>query len=69
MKNKENSVGSVSRDYVVGITIICTIEYIKQTKSDIEISRITMADFLSQNTKIQFGLDFSSVSVSSLIEE
>ena len=26
-----------------------------------------MADFLSQNTKIQFGLDFSSVSVSSLI--
>lgn len=39
MKNKENSVGSVSRDYVVGITIICTIEYIKQTKSDIEIKQ------------------------------
>lgn len=37
------------------------------SKSDVEISRITMADFLSQNTKIQFGLDFSSVSVSSLI--
>lgn len=37
------------------------------SKNDIEISRITMADFLSQNTKIQFGLDFSSVSVSSLI--
>ena len=37
------------------------------SKSDIEISRITMADFLTQNTKIQFGLDFSSVSISSLI--
>lgn len=37
------------------------------SKNDVEISRITMADFLSQNTKIQFGLDFSSVSVSSLI--
>ena len=37
------------------------------SKSDIEISRITMTDFLNQNTKIQFGLEFSSVSISSLI--
>lgn len=37
------------------------------SKSDIEISRITMADFLNQNTKIQFDMDFSSVSISSLI--
>ena len=37
------------------------------SKSDIEISRITMADFLEQNTINQFGIDFKDVSVSCLI--
>jgi hypothetical protein len=37
------------------------------SKSDIEISRITMTDFLEQNTIKQFGVDFKDVSVASLI--
>ena len=37
------------------------------SKSDIEISRITMADFLEQNTIKQFGIDFEDVSISCLI--
>lgn len=37
------------------------------SKSDIEISRITMADFLEQNTIKQFGIDFKDVSISCLI--
>lgn len=37
------------------------------SKSDIEISRITVADFLEQNTINQFGIDFKDVSVSCLI--
>ena len=37
------------------------------SKSDIEISRITMADFLEQNTIKQFGIDFKDISISCLI--
>lgn len=37
------------------------------SKTDIEISRITMTDFLCQNTPIQFGIEFTDVSVSNLI--
>lgn len=37
------------------------------SKSDVEICRITMADFLEQNTIIQFGLEFKDVSVSNLV--
>ncbi len=37
------------------------------SKSDIEISRIAMLDFLEQNTKIQFQLNFNEISTSLLI--
>lgn len=37
------------------------------SKNDIEISRITMGDFLKQNFSIQFNIEFEDVSVSSLI--
>ena len=37
------------------------------SKSDIEISRITMTDFMEQNTPLQFGIEFKDISVSNLI--
>lgn len=37
------------------------------SKSDIEISRIAMLDFLEQNTQIQFQLNFKDISTSLLI--
>lgn len=37
------------------------------SKSDIEISRITMTDFLEQNIPIQFGIEFKDISISSLV--
>lgn len=37
------------------------------SKSDIEISRITMTDFLEQNIPKQFGLEFKDISISNLI--
>lgn len=37
------------------------------SKTDIEISRVTITDFLEQNTPIQFGIDFKDVSLSCLI--
>ncbi len=37
------------------------------SKSDIEISRITMSNFMEENTSIQFGLEFKDISVSNLI--
>ena len=37
------------------------------SKTDIEICRITMTEFLEQNTKIQFGLNFGLISISDLI--
>lgn len=37
------------------------------SKSDIEISRISVTDFLIQNTKIQFNIDFENVSLLDLI--
>lgn len=37
------------------------------SKSDIEISRITIANFFEQNCIAQFGIDFSSISVANLI--
>ncbi|MBP3740107.1 MAG: hypothetical protein J6I41_03215 [Bacteroidales bacterium] len=38
------------------------------SKADIEISRITMADFLEQNCITQFGIEFRNISVTSLIK-
>lgn len=37
------------------------------SKTDIEISRITITDFLEQNTFAQFGIDFNNVSVAELV--
>ncbi|MCI1720679.1 MAG: hypothetical protein LKM37_06695 [Bacteroidales bacterium] len=37
------------------------------SKSDIEISRITMTNFMEENTLIQFGIEFKDISVSQLI--
>lgn len=37
------------------------------SKSDIEISRITMTEFLEQNTPIQFGIEFKDISISNLV--
>jgi hypothetical protein len=37
------------------------------SKSDIEISRITMTDFLEQNIPKQFGLEFKDISISNLV--
>ena len=37
------------------------------SKSDIEISRITMSNFMEENTSIQFGIEFKDISVSNLI--
>jgi hypothetical protein len=37
------------------------------SKSDIEISRITMTNFMEENTPIQFGIEFKDISVSQLI--
>lgn len=37
------------------------------SKSDIEMSRITMTEFLEQNTPLQFGIDFKDISISNLV--
>lgn len=37
------------------------------SKSDIEISRLTITQFLEENTSKQFGLEFKEISISSLI--
>ncbi|WP_416866765.1 MAG: hypothetical protein ACMVP2_03710 [Imperialibacter sp.] len=37
------------------------------SKSDIEISRVNAHDFFDQNTKTQFGIEFSEISLFSLI--
>lgn len=37
------------------------------SKTDVEISRITINDFFAQNCIIQFGIDFSNISVANLI--
>lgn len=37
------------------------------SKSDIEISRITMTNFLEENTPILFGIEFKNISISNLI--
>lgn len=37
------------------------------SKSDIEISRISVTDFLEQNSKIQFGVEFRNISLLDLI--
>jgi len=37
------------------------------SKTDIEISRVTITDFLEQNTPIQFGIEYNDISVSELI--
>ena len=37
------------------------------SKTDIEISRITITDFLEQNTSVQFGIDFNNISVTELV--
>ncbi len=38
------------------------------SKSDIDISRISVTDFLEQNSKIQFGIEFKDVSLLDLIK-
>lgn len=37
------------------------------SKSDIDISRITITNFMEVNTPIQFGVDFKDISISNLI--
>jgi hypothetical protein len=37
------------------------------SKTDIEISRITITNFLEENTPIQFGVEFKDVAISNLI--